>query len=74
MLLKDLLKIIVGDDKALFYSAKIDLWDADNAHKDIIVNTLVDDIPKELFNSKVELENGLIAKERNHFIISIHTK
>ena len=77
MLLKDLLNLIWdGSHKTV----KCDLWDADNFHKDIITNAFIEDLPKEYMNCKIERECdnqklvGLLAKDLNHFIISIHTK
>ena len=74
MLLKDLLNIIIGTDPYENYESKIDLWDANDYHKDILVNASMDEIPEMYLNSEIEQNQGLIAKERNHFIISIHLK
>jgi hypothetical protein len=74
MLLKDLLNFIIGTDPYEGYKAKIDLWDANDYHKDILVDAPMDDIPEMYLNLEVERIQGLIAKDKNHFIISIHLK
>lgn len=74
MLLKDLLNIMISDDHHSCYTPKCDLWNADNIHEDIITNVPMDEIPEIFLNCKVEANQGLLAKEKNHFIISIHTK
>lgn len=77
MLLKDLLNLIWDGSHQ---TVKCDLWNADNSHKDIITNVFVEDIPKVFMFCEIEKECdnqrvvGLLAKEQNHFIISIHIR
>lgn len=71
MTLKDLLNLIWDGSHQ---TAKCDLWNADNSHKDIVSNIFVENIPEAFMFCKIETNLGLLAKEKNHFIISIHIK